>query len=188
MRQEAAEQAFARLGQPRRVANPEPALVWPRFDVRRISPWLPCVCAEREDMTRLLVLLRHTNGWVRINAAKAIGWLGDTRHLASRGNAGRHRQQRGARRPAARGDDASVRHGAAGGSRRVAAAGPRAGAESSASQQRAQPSSNRKSRRAAPHASSARTSMRCCSSKATMIYRTRHRRWSRRTVGGRLTL
>ncbi|MFA7003901.1 MAG: HEAT repeat domain-containing protein [Verrucomicrobiia bacterium] len=82
MRQEAAEQAFAKLGQPRRAANPEPAYVWAKFDVRRISPWLPCVCTEREDLTRLLPLLQHTNGWVRINAAKTIGWLGDSRAIA----------------------------------------------------------------------------------------------------------
>ena len=82
MRQESAEQAFARLGQSRRTANPEPAYVWPKFDVRRVSPWLPCVCTEREDLTRLLPLLQHTNGWVRINAAKTIGWLGDTRAIA----------------------------------------------------------------------------------------------------------
>ena len=82
LRQEAAEQAFARLGQPRRVANPEPDLVWAKFDARRVSPWLPCVCVEREDLPRLLVLVQHTNGWVRINAAKAIGWLGDSRAIA----------------------------------------------------------------------------------------------------------
>jgi HEAT repeat protein len=82
LRQEAAEQAFARLGQPRRVANPEPEFVWSQFDARRTSPWLPCVCTEREDLPRLLALLPHTNGWVRINAAKAIGWLGDSRAIA----------------------------------------------------------------------------------------------------------
>jgi HEAT repeat protein len=82
LRQEAAEQAFVRLGQPRRAANPEPAFVWPKFDGRRISPWLPCVCTEREDLTRLLPLLQHTNGWVRINAAKTIAWLGDDRAIA----------------------------------------------------------------------------------------------------------
>ncbi len=77
LRQEAAEQAFARLGQPRRVANPEPAAVWPAFDARRTSPWLPCVCTDRADLPRLLALVGHTNGWVRLNAAKALAWLGD---------------------------------------------------------------------------------------------------------------
>ncbi|MBM3892749.1 MAG: HEAT repeat domain-containing protein, partial [Verrucomicrobia bacterium] len=97
LRQEAAEQAFERLGQPRRVprnadtpvrdvsegqTGMSAPLVWPKFDVRRISPWLPCVCTEREDLPRLLPLLQHTNGWVRINAAKAIAWLGDPRAIA----------------------------------------------------------------------------------------------------------
>lgn len=77
LRQEAAEQALVRLGQVRRAANPEPALVWPGFDERRVSPWLPCVCTERKDLPRLLALLTHPIGWVRINAAKAISWLGD---------------------------------------------------------------------------------------------------------------
>lgn len=75
--QEAAEQAFARLGQPRRVANPAPDLVWPAFDARRISPTLPCVCTGPADLPRLLSLLEHADGWVRINAAKAIAWIGD---------------------------------------------------------------------------------------------------------------
>lgn len=82
LRQEAAEQALVALGQARRVANPEPDRVWPKFDARRVSPWLPCVCTEREDLPRLLPLLQHTNGWVRINAAKAMAWLGDSRAVA----------------------------------------------------------------------------------------------------------
>lgn len=82
LRQEAAEQALERLGQPRRVPNPEPNLTWPSFETRRISSWLPCVCTKSEDLPRLLALLQHTNGWVRINAAKAIAWLGDPRAIA----------------------------------------------------------------------------------------------------------
>ncbi|MBM4048914.1 MAG: hypothetical protein FJ279_27750, partial [Planctomycetes bacterium] len=82
LRQEAAEQAFERLGQPRRAPNPEPSLAWSRFDARRISSWLPCVCTERDDLPRLLALLGHANGWVRINAAKALAWLGDERAVA----------------------------------------------------------------------------------------------------------
>ena len=82
MRQEATEQAFERLGQPRRVPNPEPSFTWPSFDARRVSSWLPCVCTKPEDLPRLLALVQHTNGWVRINAAKAIAWLGDPRAIA----------------------------------------------------------------------------------------------------------
>lgn len=82
LRQEAAEQAFARLGQPRRVPNPEPDLVWPDFDARRVSPWLPCVCTESGDVPRLLALLSHPNGWVRLNAAKALAWLDEPAAIA----------------------------------------------------------------------------------------------------------
>ena len=81
LRQEAAEQVFVRLGQPRRAANPMPDLGWPKFDPRRASPCLPCVCTAREDLPRLLALLQHNNGWVRINAAKAIAWQGDPRAI-----------------------------------------------------------------------------------------------------------
>lgn len=82
LRQEAAEQAFERVGQPRRAPNPEPSLAWSRFDARRISSWLPCVCTERDDLPRLLALLGHANGWVRINAARALAWLADERAIA----------------------------------------------------------------------------------------------------------
>ncbi len=77
LRQEAAEQAFAQLGQPRRVAAPPGELAWSQFPPYRISSWLPCVCTEREDLPRLLALLEHPEGWVRLNAAKAMAWLGD---------------------------------------------------------------------------------------------------------------
>jgi HEAT repeat protein len=76
LRQEAVEQALLVLGQPRRVAAPM-NVPWSRFDARRISSWLPAVCTERADLPRLLALLDHANGWVRINAAKAIAWIGD---------------------------------------------------------------------------------------------------------------
>lgn len=82
LRQEAAEQAFERLALPRRAPNPEPAYAWPPFDERRVSAWLPCVVTEAEDLPRLLALVEHTNGWVRINAAKATAWLGDPRAVA----------------------------------------------------------------------------------------------------------
>jgi HEAT repeat protein len=45
------------------------------------APWLPAFCT-REDIPRLLPLLKHTNGWVRINAAKALMFLEDTRAIA----------------------------------------------------------------------------------------------------------
>jgi HEAT repeat protein len=81
LRQEACEQAFLVLGQPRRVAEPDTPIDWSPFDARRISSWLPCVCTESTDLVRLLPLLEHENGWVRINAAKALAWLDDKRAI-----------------------------------------------------------------------------------------------------------
>ncbi|MEI7729373.1 MAG: HEAT repeat domain-containing protein [Verrucomicrobiota bacterium] len=82
LRQEAAEQAFTQLGMARRVDNPRPDLAWPVFPAERMATWLPCVCTDAADLPRLTALLEHTNGWVRINAAKALGWLGDARAVA----------------------------------------------------------------------------------------------------------
>ncbi len=82
LRQQACEHAFELLGQPRRVAKPVDAPEGSKFAAYRISSWLPCVCTEKEDLPRLLALLGHKEGWVRINAAKTIGWLGDRRAIA----------------------------------------------------------------------------------------------------------
>lgn len=79
LRQQACEHAFALLGQPCRVAGPPDAPQWSDFPAYWISSWLPAVCTEKEDLPRLLALLEHPEGWVRINAAKAIAWLGDAR-------------------------------------------------------------------------------------------------------------
>jgi HEAT repeat protein len=81
LRQEAAEQAFIQLGLARRVANPQPELLWPVFPAARMATWLPCVGTDAADLPRLTALLQHTNGWVRINAAKTLGWLGDARAI-----------------------------------------------------------------------------------------------------------
>lgn len=81
LRQEACEHAFELLGQPRRVPKPADAPPWSKFPAYRISSWLPCVCTQPEDLPRLLALLEHQEGWVRINAAKAIAWLGDRRAI-----------------------------------------------------------------------------------------------------------
>ena len=76
MRQDACEHAFSVLGQPRRTKSSE-AQQWSNYPAHRISSWLPAVCTEREDIPRLLALLAHENRWVRLNAAKTLGWIGD---------------------------------------------------------------------------------------------------------------
>ncbi len=81
MRQEACEQAMLRLGQSRRVPPPDEAMEWPSFPPHRISAWLPAVCTEAEDLPRLLALLEHKDGWVRLNAAKTLAWIGDRRAI-----------------------------------------------------------------------------------------------------------
>jgi HEAT repeat protein len=77
LRQEACEVAMMQLGQPRRVRAPEEGIEWSQFLPYRISSWLPAVCMEKEDVPRLLTLLGHEEGWVRLNAAKALAWIGD---------------------------------------------------------------------------------------------------------------
>ena len=81
MRQRACEHAFELLGQPRRVPKPTAPVQWSQFAAYRISSWLPCVCIEKEDLPRLLALLQHPEGWVRLNAAKTLAWLGDKRAI-----------------------------------------------------------------------------------------------------------
>lgn len=81
LRQQACEHAFQRLGQPRRVPKPDDGPAWSEFPPDRIASWLPAVCTEAEDLPRLVALLEHENGWVRLNAAKAMAWLGDRRAI-----------------------------------------------------------------------------------------------------------
>ena len=84
LRQEACEQAMLRLGQARRAAAPSEAigLAWPQFAAYRMSTWLPAVSTDKDDVPRLVALLGHQEGFVRINAAKALAWLGDRRAVA----------------------------------------------------------------------------------------------------------
>lgn len=76
LRQQALEHAFEVLGQPRRIPAADDDPQWSVFQPYRMSTWLPALVAEKEDLPRLLALLDHKEGWVRLNAAKAIGWLG----------------------------------------------------------------------------------------------------------------
>ena len=41
-------------------------------DVPFMAPWLPCLCSQSNNVPRLLGLLDHENGWIRINAVKAL--------------------------------------------------------------------------------------------------------------------
>lgn len=83
LRQEVCEQAFIRLGQTRRLPPPPDAtrITWPQLPPYRTSTWLPAACANSADLPRLLALQGHDDHFVRINAAKAIAWLGDRRAL-----------------------------------------------------------------------------------------------------------
>ncbi|MHC4315348.1 MAG: HEAT repeat domain-containing protein [Planctomycetota bacterium] len=81
LRQETCEHAFELLGQPRRIPKSRQALQWPRFGAGRMATWLPAVCTEKADLPRLIVLLGHKDGWVRLNAAKTLAWLGDKRAI-----------------------------------------------------------------------------------------------------------
>jgi len=51
-------------------------------DVPYAAIWLPSLCRDSKDVPRLIALLDHANGWVRINAAKAIMFMGDKRGVA----------------------------------------------------------------------------------------------------------
>jgi HEAT repeat protein len=45
------------------------------------ATWLPALCRETSDVPRLVQLLEHQNGWVRINACKALAFIGDERAI-----------------------------------------------------------------------------------------------------------
>ena len=90
MRQEACETAFVALGQPRRVPAPANAPPLSSIVLRKDSQvvnephaatWLPAFCRETEDVPRLIGLLDHPEGRVRLNAAKTLALLGDTRAI-----------------------------------------------------------------------------------------------------------
>jgi len=76
-RQEACEHVFEQLARPLGEAKPADTGQWPVFGAYRMSTWLTAVCTDKKDLPRLLALLQHEEGWVRLNAAKTIAWLGD---------------------------------------------------------------------------------------------------------------
>jgi len=59
------------------LSKQDPATLWFDYTPRRASAFLPAVCANPKYNARLLALLDHPDGWVRLNAAKAIGIMGD---------------------------------------------------------------------------------------------------------------
>ena len=81
LRQQACEHAFDVLGQPRRIPKARQAEPWPSFYAGRMATWLPAVCTRSEDLPRLIALLGHEDGWVRLNAAKTLAWIGDKRAI-----------------------------------------------------------------------------------------------------------
>jgi HEAT repeat protein len=48
-------------------------------DVPFFAQWFPALCRNEQDVPRLIGLLEHDNGWVRINAAKALMFMGEKR-------------------------------------------------------------------------------------------------------------
>ncbi|MGM0488141.1 MAG: HEAT repeat domain-containing protein, partial [Planctomycetota bacterium] len=81
LREEALEHAFGLLEQEENEAPATGKRQWPVFPPYRAASWLPTLCTEPGDLPRLLALLEHDEGWVRLNAAKAIAWLGDRRAI-----------------------------------------------------------------------------------------------------------
>ncbi|MHC4517662.1 MAG: HEAT repeat domain-containing protein, partial [Planctomycetota bacterium] len=81
LRQEACEHAFELLGQPRQISQSWEAIQWPRFAAGRMATWLPVLCTEQADLPRLIALLKHEDGWVRLNAAKTLAWMGEERAI-----------------------------------------------------------------------------------------------------------
>jgi len=50
-------------------------------DVPFFAKWFPALCRESEDVPRLIKLLENDSGWIRINAAKALMFMGDKRGI-----------------------------------------------------------------------------------------------------------
>ena len=81
LRQAACDTAFAALGLP----VPPPTVPEQETladlaqrkhgEVPHAAVWLPALCREPQDVPRLMALLEHESGWVRINAAKALMFL-----------------------------------------------------------------------------------------------------------------
>ena len=83
LRQAVCEAAFVGLGQPRRAAPGEGEGVIAPLAKRLArkaefaAAVLGALCVDRADGPRLIDLLGHRSGWVRINAAKALMFMGE---------------------------------------------------------------------------------------------------------------
>ena len=77
LREAALEHTFRLLGPASAEVPAKADQIWPEFPPYRAASWLPTLCTDKKDLGRLLALLEHDEGWVRLNAAKAIAWLGD---------------------------------------------------------------------------------------------------------------
>ena len=82
LRRAACQAAFAQFGQGDAPTGPLAELAKKYAgDVPYAAIWFPTLC-EKQDVPKLIALLDHENGWVRINATKAIMFLGDKRGVA----------------------------------------------------------------------------------------------------------
>jgi HEAT repeat protein len=78
LRHAAAEAALAALsGAPEDSLSADAAAMYAAArggfgEIPHAAPWLPAFCLDAEYAPRLIALLEHPNGWLRINAAKAL--------------------------------------------------------------------------------------------------------------------
>jgi HEAT repeat protein len=78
LRDSACAEAFAALGLPVSMPDVPQTSMFKRLAARQhggiphAAVWLPALCEGKSDTPQLLQLLEHTNGWVRINAVKAL--------------------------------------------------------------------------------------------------------------------
>ena len=88
LRRAACDAAFAYFRQARSIPDTPMAKTLAELakkyagDVPYAAIWLPTLCKDSKDVPALIALLDHENGWVRINAAKAIMFMGDKRGIA----------------------------------------------------------------------------------------------------------
>lgn len=52
-------------------------------DVPNAATWLPVICRDKQYVPKLIKLLKHQNGWVRINAAKTLMFMNEQSALAA---------------------------------------------------------------------------------------------------------